>query len=245
MKKARIKKIDLNTCWMYYQPSTTYKTELELYFGNGSTGAPLIYDFEDGAFKLNINPYGDKKGIPLTNIDLAKDHSTLAIEAENKSFLFSARYKTDIVLLKLFEKLHSEKFPADLVSPDDTAIHIGIENGQIIQLSTIEYDKEHSIIPLRGIKIKVQEYNSDGKPDAIDNTLRTLPIVSDNFVYVQGNKHYLIRNLSIQNDILITETTEGAFENTLKGVRLIKDTVDEILKACLPFESKYEKQNIR
>ncbi|MDR2954132.1 MAG: hypothetical protein LBV43_03525 [Prevotella sp.] len=240
MKKVRAKKIDLNTCWIYYQPSTISKTRLDLYFGNENTGAPLIYNVENGKFELNINPYGNEKGIPLTNIELAKDYSVLIIETENKAFHFSACYDTDIILFKLFEKLYTGKFPIELLSPDDTEIHIGIVNGQILELSTIPFDKEHKIIPLKGIKIKIQEYNSDGKPDSTENLLRTLPILSDCFVYIRNSEHYRIKNLSIQTDSLITETDEGVFRDIFKGISLIKDVIGDILKTRLPFKSKYD-----
>ena len=164
----------------------------------------------------------------------------MTIEAERKSFLFSARYETDIVLFKLFEKLCTEKFPIELLSPDDTEIHIGIESGQILELSTTSYDKEHKVIPFKGAKIAIQEYNSSGKPDSTENLLRTLPIVSDSFVYIKNSEHYRIKNISVQNDCLITETDKGVFEDIFKGVSMIRDIVKEVLKVRLPFKSKYE-----
>lgn len=240
MKKVRIKKIDLNTCWLYYQPSITSKTQLNLYFGDGTTGAPLMYNAENGEFELNVNPYGNKKGIPVTRIELAKDYSTLLIETESKAFHFFAHYETDTILFEFFENLCTRKFPIELLSPDDTEIHIGIENGQILELSTISFDKEHKIIPQKGVKIKIQEYNSEGKPDYSENLLRTLPIVSESFVYIRNSEHYRIKDLCIQDNSLIIETDNGVFKDIFNGISLITDVVENILKMRLPFKSKYD-----
>jgi ABC-type uncharacterized transport system, periplasmic component len=242
MKKERIKKIDLNTCWFYYQPSNTYVTDLSLYFGDGKVGAPLIYNLKKECFELNINPFGNKKGIKLTNVEFAQDYSTLFLEATNEntseSFLLSANHKTDIAFFKFFELIYKKGFPQKLISPDDTEIHIGIKNGELVELCTIPFDREHKIIPLKGTKIKIQEYDSNGNPDSSENLLRKLPILSEKLVYIRNSKHYSIESINIENDCLISKTTEAVFEDIFNGIIIIKDFVKEVLRERLPFKSK-------
>jgi len=182
-KRKKVKTRDLNFCLFYLSPNGMYLPTLNMVFGSEKVFAPLIYDFNNNNFKLNVNPYGEKRGIEVKNIEINDEFTELYIETDRKSFLFNTVYDTDKIFIKLLKDIIENNFHQKKWNLDDTQIEIVVENGMFLKFSTIVYDKNHTIIPLKGLKIRIQEYDSKGKPDDFENLLRKLPIVSSKFIY--------------------------------------------------------------
>jgi hypothetical protein len=235
---------ELKTCWFHYQPSPEMP-ELDLYFGGDKSGFPLIYNFKNNNFKLNTNPYGEKHEIDLKKIEIENDNSKLTLMANDlkqKSIMFYVNHDSNKIFVKFLKSIIDKSFPKMKMNPDDTHIHIGMNNGILIEFQTTEYDNNHNIIPLKGLKIKTQEYNSEGKPDNYDNKLRILPIISEKFIYYNYDDKSVntIKNLYIKDDKIITETENKIFKNNLKTNDFVYNFVVEIINTRLPFKSKYE-----
>ena len=205
-----------------------------------------MFNFKTNLFELNINPYGNKRGIALSNIEIPDDYSTLKVEAAHekilKSLILYPKYESDKILIQLFKQLHGHGLPQQLMKPDDTHIHIGLNDGVLIELRTTEYNNEHKIVPLKGLAIKVQEYDSEGNPDYTENLLRALPIVAEDFTYLdyKTKSRHTIKQLYIKDDFIITEAADSVFQNSFKAIAMVRAAVGKILEVRLPFKSKYQ-----
>ena len=246
MKKGRVKNIELTTCWFRYQPSYCYTPECDFYFGNEESGVPLMFNFKTNLFELNINPYGSKCGIALSKLEVMENDGGLAIEATDgktcKSFILRHTHQSDQVLIRLLKELHGHGISQKDMKPDDTHIHIGLKNGMLIELRTTEYNEEYNIIPLKGVDVRVQEYDSEGNPDCTDNLLRKRPIVAEDFVYLDysNSSSHTIKNLYIKDGWIISETTDKLFKDRLNTVDVVKDVIRKVLEVSLAFKSKYQ-----
>ena len=234
--KAKPKNIEPTTSWVYYSPSFKYNPDCSMYFGDDKFGISLFFNFETSQFELDINPHGDKKGAPINNVNLSLEYSTFSFETtingKCKAYSIHAQFETDKIIFRLFDQLHEKGISASLIKPNDNSLRLGLKNGMILEFDTADYDKNGKVIPLSGVNIRIQEFNSDGKPDNSENLLRTLPIVAEKFVFIE-RKGYLfheIDKLYFNNDVLVTETKDRIFKSTFQTVPVIFDAVTKLVR---------------
>ena len=163
---------------MYYSPSFKHNPDCSIYFGNDKFGVPLFFNFKTNQFELNFNPHGDKKGVPIYNVNLSTEYSILsfetAINEKSKLYVIHAQFESDKILFQLLDQLHGKGISTSTIRPNDNSLRFGLKNGMILEFATTDYNESGESIPLSGIDVRIQEFNSDGKPDNSENLLRTI-----------------------------------------------------------------------
>lgn len=243
MKPKSIKPIQT---WLYYTPCFRNTPDLSVYFGNNKTGIPLFFNFETNHFELNINPHGDKKGIPIDKVDFSSEESTFSFEVivngQYKKYVVYALFESDKTLFRLLEQLHGKGISTNAINLTDNALRLGLKEGMLMEFATTNYDESGSIIPLAGIDIRIQEFNSDGKPDNSENLLRTLPIVAEKFVFREKKGHLFheIDKLYFIEKYLVVESKDKSFKSLFQTVPIIFDAVTKLIEVRQPYVKNFK-----
>lgn len=208
----------------------------------------LIFNTDKRLFEFNANPYGDSNGMPILNVEVADDYSSLSFDllsGSYKSYQFLAQYESDKVFFKLFKQLHGKGISKSTVKANHCNIELEFESGMLSKLDTTTHDDKNNIIPSaegKNVYLLIQGFDEQGE---MGSCAEGAPlIVSEKFILINFKGEYSrheISQISFKNNILEIITKDKTFTYPIETIPLMMQTLSEVIKTREPFVSRYGK----
>lgn len=222
LEKGKPKTIKSNFVHLKHHPHSIDR--FRIYFGSTwKSGVILDYNQRTSQFEYLENPYGESYGLPVFDLVINEDHTTLSFNilaaGAYKTILLKAQQPTDSILFKTVYDLHIGEQLKDAPQPDYCTLELELTKGMLTRLTTTSYDAENHIINMytegAGIKVFAQELDANGCFQNSENTAPHPEIVEEKFVIVDAVprwKYYEIDSLHMQQDVISVRTKSRQFE---------------------------------
>lgn len=222
-----------------------YTADCTLVIGAKKFWVSLVFNPDKRLFEFNDNPYSDSHGIPILNVKVADDYSSLSFDVLSgtyKSYQFVVQHESDKVFFKLFKQLHGTGIPKSTVQANHSHIKLEFEDGMLSTLKTMAHDDKNNIIPSadgKSVYILIQGFDAKGE---MCDSAEDASVVSERFILLNYQKKYSrheIVNVSLKDEVLEVVTTDKTFTYPIETIPLMLEVLNEAIEVREPFVSRY------
>lgn len=207
----------------------------------------LIYNKVDSVFEYNVNPYGDSYCLPLHNVEIADDFSSLSFDILCGSYdvyNFIAQYESDKAIFRLFKDLISKGVPKNKVKANHCDFSLTMVKGMLYNFESTAYDELHQSVQFdQGLSVSLGVKGFDSKGNMCWDSVESLLPVSEKFLLFNNEESYSsneIEKIELNKQQLkVITVNNGEYNYPILTTDLIFEMLLEIFLTRREFVSQY------